>query len=137
METATAVEIHKGRLRQLLLDDSHKLFGKAFAKTGSGFTTVPTAPAAIHSLSEEAITNKPRNTKFKLLPDKLFGRDGHHTLNVSVSVVPPTERDVVAVEGEQSMVGDGDAMGITTEVTQHLFRTAEGRFSVDDPFMPM
>jgi len=33
METATAVEIDKGRLRQLLLDDFHKLFGKAFAKT--------------------------------------------------------------------------------------------------------
>jgi len=68
VETATAVEIDKGGLRRLLLDDFHKLFGKAFAKTGSGFTTVPTAPAAIHSLSEEAITNKPRNTKFKLLP---------------------------------------------------------------------
>ena len=65
METATAVEIDKGRLRQYLLDDSHKLFGKAFAKTSSGFTTVPTAPPAVHSFSEEAITNKPPNTKFK------------------------------------------------------------------------
>ena len=69
--------------------------------------------------------------------DELLGRNGHHTLNVSVSVVAPTERDVVAIEGEQSMIGDGDAMGITTEVTQHLFGTTEGRFGVDDPLVPM
>ena len=37
METAPAVEIDKGRLRQLLLDDFHKLFGKAFAKTAPAF----------------------------------------------------------------------------------------------------
>ena len=35
------------------------------------------------------------------------------------------------------MIGDGDAMGITTEVTEHLFGTAEGCFGVDDPFMSM
>ena len=40
METATAVEIDKGRLRQLLLDDFHKRFGKAFAKTAP-FTLAP------------------------------------------------------------------------------------------------
>jgi hypothetical protein len=69
--------------------------------------------------------------------DELPGRNGHHALNVSVSVVAPTERDIVAIECEQSMIGDGDAMGITTEVTQHLFGTTEGRFSVNNPFMPM
>ena len=81
VETATAVEIDKGRLRQYLLDDSHKLFGKAFAKTSSGFTTVPTAPPAVHSFSEEAITNKPPNTKFKLLPP----RQSEGTTELSVS----------------------------------------------------
>ena len=69
--------------------------------------------------------------------DELLGRNGHNTLYVSMSVVAPTERDIVAVKCEQSMIGDGDAMGITTEVTEHLFGTTEGRFGVDDPFMPM
>jgi CRP-like cAMP-binding protein len=41
METATAVEIDKGRLRQLLLDDFHQLFGKAFAKTAPAFPPLP------------------------------------------------------------------------------------------------
>lgn len=67
VETATAVEIDKGRLRRFLLDDSHKLFGKAFAKTASALPPLP-QPRRRLSLSEEAITNKPPNTKFKLLP---------------------------------------------------------------------
>src|SRR5262245_37007721 len=45
------------------------------------------------------------------------------------------ERDVVPVECEQSMIGDGNAMGITPEVTQHLFRPAERRLDVDHPLM--
>jgi hypothetical protein len=52
METATAVEIDKGRLRQLLLDDFHKLFGKAFAKKPFGFPTVITAPTMTLFLRE-------------------------------------------------------------------------------------
>jgi len=67
METATAVEIDKGRLRQLLPDDSHKLFGKAFAKTAPAFPPLPQRRRRLFSL-EKAITNKPPNTKFRLLP---------------------------------------------------------------------
>jgi len=67
--------------------------------------------------------------------DELLGRNGHHPLHVSVSIVAPTERDAVAVECEQSMIGDGDAMGVTAEITQYLFGTTEGRLGVDDPFV--
>ncbi|MGH9429789.1 MAG: transposase [Terriglobia bacterium] len=67
METATAVEIDNGRLRQLLPDDSHKLFGKAFAKTAPAFPPLPQRRRRPSSL-EKAITNKPPNTKFRLLP---------------------------------------------------------------------
>ena len=69
METATAVEIDKGRLRQLLLDDFHELFGKAFAKTAPAFPPLPQRRRRPSSL-EKAITNKPPNTKFRLLPQR-------------------------------------------------------------------
>jgi hypothetical protein len=45
VETAAAVEIDEGGLRRLL-DNFHKLLGKASAKKRSGFPTVTTAPAA-------------------------------------------------------------------------------------------
>ena len=69
--------------------------------------------------------------------DEFFGGDGHRALHVSMSVIPPAERNVVAVEGEQSVIGDGDAMSVTAEITQDLFGPAEGRFGIDDPFVPM
>ena len=68
--------------------------------------------------------------------NELFGGNGHRSLLVAVSVIPPTERDVVAIKGEQSMIGDGDAMRVTAEIAQHLFGTAEGRFGVDNPVLP-
>jgi hypothetical protein len=70
METATAVEIDKGRLRQLLLDDFHQRFGKAFANTAPAFPPLPQRRRRPSSL-EKAITNKPPNTKFRLLPRSL------------------------------------------------------------------
>src|SRR4030095_7941295 len=77
METATAVEIDKGRLRELLLDDFHKLFGKAFAKTAPAFPPLPQRRRRPSSL-EKAITNKPPNTKFRLLPAYLLERQLHN-----------------------------------------------------------
>ena len=68
--------------------------------------------------------------------DELVGGNGHRALLVSVSVVPPAECDVVAIEGEQSMIGDGDAMGVAAEITQHLLGAAEGGFGIDDPVLP-
>ena len=41
VETAAAEEIDRGGLRLLLLDDFHKLLGKAFAKTAPAFPQLP------------------------------------------------------------------------------------------------
>src|SRR6266478_9020782 len=67
VETATAVEIDKGGLRRLLLDDSHKLFGKAFAKTAPALPPLPQRRRRSSPL-QKPIINKPPNTKFKVLP---------------------------------------------------------------------
>ena len=69
--------------------------------------------------------------------DEFFGGDRHRTLHVSMSVILPAKRDVVAVESEQSMIGDGHSMRVTAEITEYLFGTAEGWFGIDDPFVPM
>jgi hypothetical protein len=41
VETAAAVEIDKGGLRQLLIDDFHKLLGKASANNAPAFPQLP------------------------------------------------------------------------------------------------
>ena len=67
--------------------------------------------------------------------NELVGGNRHCLLFVAVSVIPPTECDVAAIEGEQSVIGDGDAVSVAPEVTQHLFRTAEWRLGIDDPVL--
>jgi hypothetical protein len=64
---------------------------------------------------------------------KLHGRQRHGAPLVAVGVVLPPEGDPFAVEGEQSMVGDGYPVGIAAEVAEHLCRPAESRLGMDDP----
>ena len=54
-------------------------------------------------------------------------------LLVGVGGVSPTEGDVALLEGDESTVGDGDAMGVATEIAQRMFRSSEGRLGIDDP----
>jgi len=37
----------------------------------------------------------------------------------------------------EAPVGNGDAVGIASEILQHVLRTAEGLLSVDHPFLVM
>jgi len=57
METAAAVEIEQGRLRQFSLDDFHRCLGKP--RKTLGFPTVTTGPTAL--------TNKQQNRTDHLL----------------------------------------------------------------------
>ena len=50
-------------------------------------------------------------------------------------VVFPAKRDLIILEREQSMVGDGDAVRIASEIIQHMFGAAEGRLGIDDPVL--
>jgi hypothetical protein len=80
--------------------------------------------------------------------DKTFGQDvkqkaahelvrgnGHDSGLVAACIVPPTKRDVAAIEGNETVVGDGDTVSVAPEVTDHLLRAAEGGLGVDDPVL--
>jgi hypothetical protein len=57
----------------------------------------------------------------------------HDSLLVAVRGVSPTEADLAIGESHQPAVSDADAMGVSTEVAQGMFRSTEGAFGVDDP----
>ena len=40
---------------------------------------------------------------------------------------------MILLEGHQTMVGDGDAVRIASEIMNHVLRSAERRLGVDDP----
>jgi len=66
---------------------------------------------------------------------ELFGGQGHLPLLISVGIVLPTEGDLIVLESEQAVVGDGHPMGVAGEITQHMMRAAERRFGIDDPVL--
>ena len=47
--------------------------------------------------------------------------------------IAPAEGDVALRDRDQPAVGDGNAMGVGTEIAEHMFRATEGPLGVDDP----
>jgi len=47
--------------------------------------------------------------------------------------VSPAKRDLAIPQGDQSVVGDGDTVGVRAEIPQDMLRSSEGSFAVDDP----
>ena len=66
---------------------------------------------------------------------ELIDRQAHDALLVAMSGVSPAEADLAVGEGDQPAVGDADAMGVSAEIAQGMFRPAEGTLGVDDPVM--
>ena len=90
--------------------------------------------AGIGEESEVPDTDKAaRQDVLRKAAQKLAGRKSHDALAVAMRVVSPEESDLFAIEGQQAMIADGNAMGVTSEVAKCLGRPAEGRFGIDDP----
>ena len=66
-----------------------------------------------------------------------MGGNGHYLVLAAVSIISPPERDAIALEGHEAMVGDGDAMGVAGQVVENVFGAAEGRLGVNHPVLSM
>ena len=66
---------------------------------------------------------------------ELLDSQSHEPLFVAVGGVAPAEGDVAVGDSDQSAVGDGDAMGVSAEIAQHVFRSSEGPLGVDHPIV--
>ena len=96
------------------------------------------APAvAVGQESEVANPNEcPWQHMQQKAPQELVGADGHGPLPIPAGVILPAERDLAVLESNESVVGDGNAMRILSEVMQYVFGSAEGPFCVHDPVLP-
>jgi hypothetical protein len=66
---------------------------------------------------------------------ELLRGERHHPLLITGCIVLPAEGNLVLLEGHQTMVGDGDTMGVAGKIAQHMMGTAEGWFGIDDPVL--
>ena len=65
---------------------------------------------------------------------ELGGIESHDALLAAMGIVLPAKADALSVEGQQAVIGNGDAMGIASHVVQDLLRPCEGLLGIDNPF---
>ena len=64
---------------------------------------------------------------------ELDGFERQNLFDTAVAIILPTEPDAAVFEFEQAMIGDGDLVGVASEIVDDLGRAAEGALGVDDP----
>jgi hypothetical protein len=91
---------------------------------------------AIGQEPEETDTNEAagQNMEEETAQELLRGQC-HLPLLMAVSIILPAKGNLVAVEGHEAVVGDGNAMSVSGEIAQHMMGTAERWLGVDDPVL--
>lgn len=100
-----------------------------FAKASQLFLALAVGEKAVIADADETL----REDMKEKAADELHRLEEQGALLVRVGVVLPTKGDLAVLNQEQSPVGDGDPVGVASEVLEDLLGAAEGRFSVDDP----
>jgi hypothetical protein len=68
-------------------------------------------------------------------PDELLGIQSHGLGAAVMLVVFVLKRDSAIFQRDQSVVGDGDSMRVTAQISEHLLGAAERRLGVNHPFL--
>ena len=66
-------------------------------------------------------------------PDEFIGGQGQRLDLIVMTIILPPKTDLIVVDIEQAVVGDGDAVGIAAHVIQNLLRSSKRRFGVYHP----
>lgn len=62
-------------------------------------------------------------------------RQRHDSFLISVGIFLPAKTNLVILESDEAVIGNGHAMGVAGEITQHVMRTGKGRLGIDDPVL--
>ena len=65
--------------------------------------------------------------------DEFHGLQTHDLEAFAILRIPPPEVDTIVCQAHQSAVGDGHAVGITSQILEHVLGAVQGRLSIDDP----
>jgi len=93
-------------------------------------------PAPIREKAGKANPDEPaRQDMEHEAAQELFGGNRHLALLAAVSVVLPPEGDLAVGHGDETVIGNGDAMGIAGQVVEHMLRPSEGTFRINYPVL--
>lgn len=105
------------------------LLGEQCASQGQEFFTEAIRQQSVATDAHEA----PGQHMEEETAEELHRIEGHQALLAPVGIIAPAEADALAIEGGEAVVGDSHAVGVAAEVAENMFRSAEGRLSVDVP----
>jgi len=71
----------------------------------------------------------------KKAAQKLLRSHCHELLLAAVRVVLPAESDLAIREGNNPVVGNGNAMCVASQIMKYVLRTSERRLRVHDPIL--
>ncbi len=94
-------------------------------------SSVPVRQKPIVPNSDEALG---QDVKKKSAKD-LGTREIHDPVLIPVRVVLVAERDAGFVDTKEPLVGNGDAMGVSSKVLHNRLRSQEGRLRIHDPLL--
>ena len=66
--------------------------------------------------------------------DKLKGLQCHKLLLVPISIISPDKEDLPVLHLEDTMIADGDPVGVSSQIIKECLSVFKGRLGVDDPF---
>ena len=104
--------------------------GVGLCEQGSAQREVSSAPA----IAEQSVVTQPgesaREHMQEEASDELVGVETHDLALVAVGVVAPSESNVLGVEVDEAVVGDGALVGVAPEVGENIGGAGERRFSI-------
>jgi hypothetical protein len=69
-----------------------------------------------------------------MLPDELGSIKGHGFYLIPIGIILPRKGNLSILKAEDPMIGNGDSVGVPSEILKNRLR-AEGGLAVDDPFL--
>jgi hypothetical protein len=66
--------------------------------------------------------------------DKFVGGQGHRFVLAAMAIILPLEADLIVLDIEEAVVGDGHAVGVAAHVVEDLLRSSEWALGIDHPF---
>src|SRR3954451_15338973 len=66
-------------------------------------------------------------------PDEFVGGQGHHLDLIAIAIVLPLEADLMVLDIQQAVVGNGDAVSVASYVIEDLLGSGDRRLGVHDP----
>jgi len=102
----------------------------------SAATFERSTPSAVGKESKVSDANQSAGQYMKQeATQELMCGNSHELLLAAVGIISPAEGDTIVFKGHESMVGDSYSMGVSRQIVENMFSTAEGRLGVDDPVL--